>query len=197
MVAHFRRARGSDLELPLTGHDLGVDAADLQAGHDASLEVLLDELTTHDVAGAGAAVVRALGTGVAALGEAVGPPVLHERVLLLHAVPGLLGLVLGLGGGAGSARVGRVHGAIGRVDVAEHEDVAVGAERIRAREDGTQDAVGAVARRLVGAGAVEAPLRRGVTLVHDLGLGAQKGGRLGAVDPNVFSPDLTHRNSPI
>ena len=64
------RVGGADLELPLAGHDLGVGALDHQAGVDARLGVLLDDLAADDAAGADAAVVRALRGGEAAGGEA-------------------------------------------------------------------------------------------------------------------------------
>ena len=44
VVADGQRVGGADLELPLAGHDLGVGAFDHQAGVDARLGVLLDDL---------------------------------------------------------------------------------------------------------------------------------------------------------
>ena len=63
LVADGGRAERADLELPLAGHDLGVGAGDLEAGVEAGLRVLLDDLATDDAAGADAAVVRALRLG--------------------------------------------------------------------------------------------------------------------------------------
>ena len=64
------RAGRADLELPLAGHDLGVDAGDRQAGVEAGLGVLLDDLAAEDLVGADAAVVAALRRGEAVRREA-------------------------------------------------------------------------------------------------------------------------------
>ena len=71
VVADLGHAGRADLELPLAGHHLGVGAGDLEAGVDARLGVLLDDVAAEDLVGADAAVVRALRVGVAAaVGEA-------------------------------------------------------------------------------------------------------------------------------
>jgi hypothetical protein len=179
VVADLGDARGSDLELPLAGHDLGVDDA---------------------------AVVRALGAGVTTLGEAERVAVLHHRVFLLHAVPAIergLGTLVNLGGRA--ARVSRVRLAAVSDDLTKDEDVVAAAERISAREHREQLAVGIVARRLVRAGTIKAPVRQGggagdgaehflddARFEHS-GLRAKSRCRLGAVDPDVFCLDDTHR----
>ena len=95
LVGDLRRGHGADLELPLAGHDLGVDAGEVEAGLQAGVEVGLDDVTAVDLVGADAAVVAALGGREAAEGEAVGATVLEERVLLLDAEDRLLVGVLG------------------------------------------------------------------------------------------------------
>ena len=71
LVGDFEQAERADLELPLSGHDLGVDARDRQAGGEAGLEVILDERAAVDLVLADAAVVAALRLGVAGRREAV------------------------------------------------------------------------------------------------------------------------------
>ena len=63
LVRHVERAERADLELPLAGHDLGVDARDAEAGLEAGVEVRLDDVAAEDLVGADAAVVEALGAG--------------------------------------------------------------------------------------------------------------------------------------
>lgn len=87
-------AAGTDLELPLCGHDLGVGARDLDAGIEASLVMRLDDITAEDLASADTTVIRALGSRV----PVHGPPIwairhVKQGVLLLQAKPRLLGLV--------------------------------------------------------------------------------------------------------
>ena len=96
LVGDLERAERADLELPLADHHLGVDAADRQAGGEAVVEVLLDDLAAEDLVGADAAVVAALRGREAADREAVRAAVLEERVLLLDAEQRLvLGVLLG------------------------------------------------------------------------------------------------------
>ena len=190
VVADGQRVGGADLELPLAGHDLGVGALDHQAGVDARLGVLLDDLAADDPAGADAAVVRALRGGeAAAVGEAERRAVrLEHRVLLLDAVDHLqLGVLLG---DLGERRAGvgdvRLHVA-GVEHLAEHEDVVAAADRVGAGEHGLQHAVAALARGLLGRRAVEAPDRELLAVVHDLRLRPQQRCRRHAVEPDVFS----------
>src|SRR5690606_5934365 len=70
LVGNLQRTERADLELPLAGHHLGVDAGDAEAGGEAVVEVLLDDLAAEDLVGADAAVVAALRGRVALRGEA-------------------------------------------------------------------------------------------------------------------------------
>lgn len=63
VVGDLQRGDRADLELPLAGHDLGVDAGDRETGLEAVLQVGLDDLAAEDLVGADTAVVAALGAG--------------------------------------------------------------------------------------------------------------------------------------
>ena len=178
LVGDLRRADGADLELPLAGHDLGVDARDVEAGGEAGVEVGLDDVTAEHLVGADAAVVAALRGGEAALREPVGAALLEEVVLLLDAEDRLLVLVLVGDRDAGGAGVARVRRHVDVEDLAEHEDVVATTDGVGAREHGLQDAVGLVAGSLVRAGAVEAPDGQLGAVGEDLRLRPQLGRRL-------------------
>ena len=64
---------GPHLELPLGGHDLRVDARDVDAGKHAGLEVGLHDVAADGCARAGGAIVGALGAWKAVAGPAQGP----------------------------------------------------------------------------------------------------------------------------
>ena len=60
LVSDVERSERTDLELPLAGHHFGVDAGDGEAGVEAVVEVLLDNVTAVDLVRADTAVVEAL-----------------------------------------------------------------------------------------------------------------------------------------
>ena len=60
VVTHLNALARTDLELPLTGHDLGVGARDLDTRVEAGLVVGLNDVTEDDLAATNTAVVRAL-----------------------------------------------------------------------------------------------------------------------------------------
>jgi hypothetical protein len=64
VVTHLNTLARADLELPLTGHDLGVSTRDLDAGVKAGLVVGLNDVTEDDLATANTAVVRTLTMGL-------------------------------------------------------------------------------------------------------------------------------------
>mmetsp|Transcript_21456 Transcript_21456/g.54623 ORF Transcript_21456/g.54623 Transcript_21456/m.54623 type:complete len:350 (-) Transcript_21456:230-1279(-) len=189
VVAHADALAGAHLVLPLRGQHLAVHAADVDASEQAAAVVHLGDVAADGHAGAGGAVVGALGCGVAALGPAQRPlgGSVEQRVLLLNAKPGLLGLGLLHHLGAGGARVGGDglqgrHGAIGQhagglVRVAHDEDVVTATEGILEDGAGNQVHLGVVAGGLAGGGAVIVPHRQvlwlGRQLVQRPGLGAQ------------------------
>jgi hypothetical protein len=51
VVTHGDTLAGANLELPLGGHDLGIDTADVDAGVEAGAIVGFDEITSEDLAG--------------------------------------------------------------------------------------------------------------------------------------------------
>jgi hypothetical protein len=79
----------ADLELPLSGHHLAVDAADLDAGVQASLVVSVHDVTAPGLVRPGSAVVRPLWAGVPANRPSKRPLhiLLQQSVLLLQPVP--------------------------------------------------------------------------------------------------------------
>ena len=192
LVGNERRARRAYLELPLRGHDLGVDAGDHQASLEAGVQVLLDDGAAEHLVGADAAVVAALGGRKAVGRPAKGLDAVEESVLLLDAEPGVEASVLLGGCGAGRPGVGGVGGHVGQQDFAHGEDVVPAADGVRAGVDGPEHAVGVLTGGLVGAGAVEAPEGKRLAGGDDLGLGAQLGRGLGAVNPDVDSPVDAH-----
>lgn len=112
MVAHLNTETGANLELPLSRHDLGIGAGDLDTSiktlqkwsawlssqpisrllaNAYSLVVCVHDVTLDHLSGAHTAVVRSLGRGVTILGPAVWVVVqVQEGVLLLQSEPGLL-----------------------------------------------------------------------------------------------------------
>ena len=86
---------GTDLVFPLSGHDLGIGARDVDLGVQASTIMSLDDITAVDLAGANTTVVGALGSGESVLGPAVGPAgAVKESVFLLKTEPDVMILVL-------------------------------------------------------------------------------------------------------
>lgn len=130
---------GTDLVLPLSRHDLGVGAGDVDASVQAGLVVSLNNVTAEDLAGTDTAVVRTLGTGVATLGPAIGPAVLVEQgVLLLETEPELV-LLVGLHqDGSIVAEVVGVGLAVRAPGLAHDEDVVAKAEGIGVEGDGAE-----------------------------------------------------------
>ena len=63
LVGDVERRQRPDLELPLAGHHLGVDARDAEPGLEARVEVRLDDVAAEHLVGADAAVVEALRRG--------------------------------------------------------------------------------------------------------------------------------------
>jgi hypothetical protein len=91
VVTHLNTLARTNLVFPLSGHDLGVNTGDVDAGVHAGLVVSLNDVTAVDLAGSDTAVVGALGTGETTLGPAVWPSVgAKEGVFLLETEPEVL-----------------------------------------------------------------------------------------------------------
>src|SRR4029079_5744568 len=143
LVSGALGAHAEDLEFPLTLCDFGVDALDCDAGRDAEVDVLVDDLTRDlaDVLVADTRVVLALRPGKAVLRKSERRPVLVEEVLLLEAEPGV-GVVCDR-----RAAVRRVWGSV-REKHLTHDEAGVVARRIGKEPDRLEEAVRARAVRL-------------------------------------------------
>jgi hypothetical protein len=187
------RALAEHLEFPLALRHFGVDAFVVDAGREAEVEVLLDDLAgdVADVLVADAGVVRALRRRVSLLREAERTAVLVEEVLLLEAEPGALVVQ---DGGAAVRRMRR--DAVRHHHFAHHQR-AVGAGGIGIDRDRLEHAVRRVALGLHGRRTVEAPQRqlverRELVELLDLRLAAQIGDGRIAVQPDVLELELRH-----
>ena len=194
LIGDLRGAQRPDLEFPLTRHDLGVDARDLESGFQTGIEVRLDDLTAEDLIRADAAVVPALRCREAAVGEPEWPRAAEERVFLLDAEPRVKGREAQSHIGVRTSHVRNMRLSGHEHDLAQDEEVITTADRIRAGEHRLKDAVGAVTRRLLRARSVEAPDRRLLAGRHDLRLRTQLLRRRGAVDPDVFRSINAHED---
>ena len=150
MVAHGDALNGSDLVLPLAGHDLGVGARHLDASVEAGSVVSVGDDSAEAVVRADGAVVGTLGTGVAVVRPAEGPRGelslgADERVLLLDAEPGLFlepGVedLLGVDAEVGVGRLKLLAGGVGPlVGLGHDDDVVALAEWVSEVGDGSHD----------------------------------------------------------
>jgi len=192
VVTHLDTLTGSDLELPLSGHDLGVDSRDLDSGVKTSTVVSLDEITGKDLAGSNSTVVRTLRSGETALGPTVRRTIrVEESVLLLESEPGfvLLGQVhvlltevpVVVGGG----------GTVGEVTSTKDHDVVSTSERVGEDSTRPQEDIGIVSRSLLGGRTIKVPLLQFL----DIGDLSRKSHGLashstGSIDPDVLGHDL-------
>ena len=187
LVTDLRRRQRADLELPLAGHDLGVDAGDCEAGRDAGVEVGLDDRAAEDFVGADAAVVATLGGREAAVGEAEGAGAARRRCT---PAPGRTSTRRPLPCRRSPLQRARVLVGWGVMSMSRTSQrtslLSPPRNRVRADVDRLEHAVRTLARRLVGRRAVETPDRRLLAVLHHLGLGAKLCCRDRAVNPDVF-----------
>lgn len=158
VVTHLDTLARTNLVLPLSGHDLGVDTGDVDAGVQAGLVVSLNDVTAVDLAGSDTTVVRTLRTGETTLGPAVWPSVMtKEGVFLLKTEPEVLvGMCLHQLSSL-VAVVELVGGAIGVPGLTEDKDVISLAEGVREDSNGADIDIGVVAGCLTGRGTVKVP----------------------------------------
>lgn len=183
---------GTDLVLPLSRHDLGIDTGDVDTSVQTGLVVSLDDITAVHLASSDTAVVGSLGTGEATLGPAIWPAIRAEKsVLLLETEPEVL---VGMSAHQASSLVAvvvLVRSAVVVPGLAQDEDVVAQTERIREEGAGTQVDVGVVAGRLAGGRAVKVPFGQVLDVGHFLSDGLGLGADLAdGVDPDVLGHDL-------
>ena len=176
-----------DLVFPLALCDLGVDTLDVDAGRDADVDVLLDDLSrgATDILVANSGVVGTLWGGETARGEAERSTVLVQEILLFKTEPGIRIV------GDRSAGVAGVGLAVGQHHLV-HDEEAVRAGAIGEDRDRLEDAVRTFALSLLRRAPVEAPdgrvgkRKRSDVAVYDLGLAAETGDGGVTVEPDVF-----------
>lgn len=158
LVTHLNAVTGTNLVLPLGGHDFGVGARDLDASEEAGLVVSLDDVTHDNLASTDTAVVRTLGSGETTGGPAKRSVIeIKEGVLLLETEPGLV-VSVGLHNlGTFVAEVELVGGSIGVPALSKDDDVGgtaegIGVDGARAKVD-----IRVVAGGLLGRGTIEVP----------------------------------------
>lgn len=125
--------------LPLSGHDLGVGAGDVDTGIQAGLVVSLDDVTAEDLASTNTAVVWALGSRETALGPAIWPAVdVEKSVFLLETEPELVSGVLLEQEIGVVTEVVCVWLAVRSPGLAHHDDVVTQAEGVLVESDGAE-----------------------------------------------------------
>ncbi len=92
VVAAFNSFASSDLELPLSGHNLAIGSVNLNTGIEAGFIMSFHDISAFIESGADGAVVRSLGLGVVTQGPAEGPGQSSSNggqnsVLLLNSEP--------------------------------------------------------------------------------------------------------------
>lgn len=191
LVAHLDALAGTNLELPLGGHNLGVNTRDVDTSVETGAVVSLDNVTAVDLASTNTTVVRALGSRETTLGPAIDvAEVVEKSVLLLDTEPGLLSSVVLHDLGAGVAEVELVGSTVVVQALAENKHVVARTSGVLVDGNRLQQNVGVVARGLASGGTVEVPdgkvvnrlgvLRKSLALRAALEVG---------VDPDVLSKD--------
>ena len=180
LIPSLQGTGGTNLELPLPGHHLSIDARNNETSLDASIHVGFRQVAAVHRLGTDTAVEGALGGG-----ESTCRPAIHVAMLTQHGVfllkakqaSFLLDLVVDDGLEVGT-RVGGMGFAIGVEDIAHDEDVVTATNGVRTHIHGSQDAIRVLAFGLAGGGAIKGPRREvlgvegGDGLLDDLGLGA-------------------------
>ena len=154
----FDTLAGANLEFPLTGHDLGVDTGNINAGIQASLVVSLDNVSAVDPACPDTTVIRTLRTGETALGPAVWPTIRTQKsVFLLETEPEMV-FGVGVHQSLGLMTVIELVGASIRIPcLAKNEDVLAATERVWVFRDRSDVDVRVITWRLASRRTVKVP----------------------------------------
>jgi hypothetical protein len=193
LITHFDSFAGSNLELPLGRHDLGVGARDLDASVEASSVVSLDNISAVDVVGSNSAVVRALGSGITLLGPSVRVAINVEHgPFLLHAEPWLLVLDFFHDSGARSSVVSTSWLLVGVEDFGKDEDVRSSSEGIWEDSNRLEVAIRVGTLGLASGGTVVVPLWELRDILGHLGQGSglSSHGFTSTIDPDVHGLDI-------
>lgn len=158
LITHLNAVAGTDLVLPLGGHDFGVGTGDLDASEETGLVVSLNDITHDNLASTNTAVVRALGSRETTSGPAERSVIeVKEGVLLFETEPGLV-VSVGLHDlFAFVAVVVLVGGSIGVPALGENNDVGGTTEGIRVDGAGAEVDIRVVTGGLLGGRTIEVP----------------------------------------
>lgn len=189
VVTHFDTFTRSNLELPLSGHDLGVDTRDFQSSVETSSVVAFDNVSSKDLSGTNTTVVWTLRSWETTLWPSVWLVInVEQGVFLFKTEPRLLssGLLHDLVGVV--SVVGLVGSTIIVVTFAQDDDVVTSSDRVLVVGYRSEVDVRVVTWSLVGGGTVKVPF---LEFLDGLD-GGIEGGRLASdftisVDPDVFS----------
>ena len=135
VVAAFNSFAGSDLELPLSGHNLAVGTVDLNTGIEAGFVMSFHDISALVESGADGAVVRSLGLGVVTQGPAEGPGQScsdggQNRVLLLNSEPRVVLAQIREDFGREMSEIGHCGLAINMVGLAKHDFIGGASEGV-------------------------------------------------------------------
>jgi hypothetical protein len=202
VVTNFNTSAGSNLVLPLTGHNFRIGTRNFDTSVKAGLVVSISNKATEAHVGASRAVVRPLLSGVSIVWPSQGMGsklgwVTDEGVFLFDTVPGFLVLdkimvpdfvgevsEVGVGGNKLLATI-----ILPAPALAEDKNVFPEAERITEVSDGLEDDLRLISDSLVGRGAIVIPFGYVSKGFHFIGEGAALGaeGDTWAINPDVFS----------
>lgn len=178
LVTSLQGTSGANLELPLTRHDLSIDARDDETSLNAGVQMSLSQGAAIDRLRTDTAVERTLGGGETTSRPAKDMAVVTKHgVLLLEAEQRSLSLDLVVDDGLELVTgVGLVGKALRVQDLAHDEHIVSTTDGIGAHIDRVQDAIRVVTLSLASGRAIEGPCREvlgveaGDGLLDDLGL---------------------------
>jgi hypothetical protein len=167
------------LELPLSGHNLGIGTRDLYTGEQTSLVVSLDNVSAVDLASTNTTVVWALWAGITANWPAIRlVKGVKKGVFLLETEPWLVDLVGLHELGTLMTIVELVWGSIGIPALGNNQNVGSATEWVGEDGNGPKVNIRVVAGSLASRAAIEVPLGKvlnlEVPILWDLGEGLEK-----------------------